>query len=58
MFPKEEDDGWFDSATVGSPRVHRCERVLGKCVRPIDTHPEDVPRNRVAVRTGERNTVQ
>lgn len=55
VFPKEEDDGWFDSATVGSPRVHRCEPMLGKCIRPIDTHPEDVSRNRVAGRTGEHH---
>lgn len=25
VFPTEIEDGWFDSATVGSPRVHRCK---------------------------------
>lgn len=25
VFPTEIQDGWFDSATVGSPRVHRCK---------------------------------
>lgn len=56
VFPKEAEDGWFDNASVGSPRVHRCEPMLGKCMRPIDTYVEDVPRNRVAGRTGEHNS--
>lgn len=25
VFPTEIEEGWFDSATVGAPRVHRCE---------------------------------
>ena len=25
VFPTDMEAGWFDSATVGSPRVHRCE---------------------------------
>lgn len=25
VFPTDKEEGWFDSATVGSPRVHRCE---------------------------------
>lgn len=28
VFPMEIEEGWFDSATVGSPRVHRCKREL------------------------------
>lgn len=27
VFPTDKEEGWFDSATVGSPRVHRCERA-------------------------------
>lgn len=30
VFPTDREEGWFDSATVGSPRVHRCERDLGR----------------------------
>lgn len=25
VFPTEKEEGWFDTASVGSPRVHRCE---------------------------------
>lgn len=32
VFPTEVEDGWFDSATVGSPRVHRCKTCL-RCLR-------------------------
>lgn len=33
VFPTDREEGWFDSATVGSPRVHRCERPQRRTTR-------------------------
>lgn len=33
VFPTEREEGWFDTATVGSPRVHRCECHESQVIR-------------------------